>query len=155
MKNRVLLLCLATALGGCMVSQSKYDDAENARKAGEAALQSCKMESANYKDQLKVCTAANDKTSSDLTACKQESTATSSKAGELENRANELRDKLQTEISAKNVEIEQLKGKLSLHMLDRILFKSGSADILPEGKAALAKVAGVLAGTPELIRVEG
>jgi chemotaxis protein MotB len=42
-----------------------------------------------------------------------------------------------------------------VRVLDKILFRSGSADILPTGQAVLDKLAGVLAATDDMIRVEG
>ena len=66
-----------------------------------------------------------------------------------------LRSKLQREIENKSVEIENLKGKLSVRVLDEILFASGSARVLAEGQEVLSKVASVLAESTEMIRVEG
>lgn len=66
-----------------------------------------------------------------------------------------LRQRLQEEIGAKNVEIEQLRGQLSVRVLDRILFRSGSAEILPRGIAVLESVAAALSGGDETIRIEG
>jgi chemotaxis protein MotB len=66
-----------------------------------------------------------------------------------------LRRQLETELEQKTVEIEELQGRLSVRMMDRLLFDSGSADISGGGAAVLAKVGPVLAGGKEMIRVEG
>jgi chemotaxis protein MotB len=56
----------------------------------------------------------------------------------------EMRDALQT----KEVTISQLKGKLTVNILDRILFASGEAELKPEGEAVLKQIAGVLTNYP-------
>jgi len=76
-------------------------------------------------------------------------------AQDIDKRANELRHTLQKEILDRNVEIETLKGKLSVRVLDRILFKSGSAEILPDGKDLLNKLAAPLLSVQDYIRIEG
>lgn len=63
---------------------------------------------------------------------------------------------LQGEIDAGQVTITELSGKLTVNMSNAILFSSGSTRVKPEGKAALAKVAGVLTDLADReIRVEG
>lgn len=66
-----------------------------------------------------------------------------------------LRERLQSDIGSKDVEIERLRSKLSVRVLDRILFESGSADILPQGRGVLDSVATVLEEGDETIRIEG
>ncbi|MDO9227879.1 MAG: OmpA family protein [Pseudomonadota bacterium] len=66
-----------------------------------------------------------------------------------------LRKRLQSEIGNMDVEIDRLRSQLSVHVLDRILFHSGSVEILPEGGKVLDAVAAALAGGDETIRIEG
>jgi len=66
-----------------------------------------------------------------------------------------LRKRLQSDIDAKNVEIERLRSQLSVRVLDRILFESGSAEILPQGRQVLDTVAMAVAEGDETIRIEG
>ena len=66
-----------------------------------------------------------------------------------------LRQRLQDEIGNRDVEIEQLRSQLKVRVLDRILFESGSAEILPQGKRVLDAVATALADGAETIRIEG
>jgi chemotaxis protein MotB len=76
-------------------------------------------------------------------------------AERLKAREAELRGSLQQEIAGRDVEINRLKDQLSVRVLDRILFRSGSAAILPAGETVLAKLAPALAKGDEHIRVEG
>ena len=88
-------------------------------------------------------------------ACKKTADAAREYAEQLRQRENDLRGRLQKELTDKDVEISSLRGQLSVSVLDKILFKSGSADVLPAGQAVLEKVARVLASTDDMIRVEG
>jgi chemotaxis protein MotB len=61
-----------------------------------------------------------------------------------------LEDELRAALESKDVAISQLQGKLTVSILDRILFDSGEAELRPDGAAVLRKVAGVLAQHPNL-----
>jgi len=88
-------------------------------------------------------------------SCKKAAVATRDYAEQLKQRETDLRGRLQKELTDKDVEISSLRGQLSVSVLDKILFKSGSADVLPAGLVVLEKVARVLAATDDMIRVEG
>jgi chemotaxis protein MotB len=61
-----------------------------------------------------------------------------------------LEDEMRAALESKDVTISRLQGKLTVNILDRILFDSGEADLKPAGSAVLRKVAGILASHPEL-----
>lgn len=73
----------------------------------------------------------------------------------LKAREDSLREKMKTEVASKEVEISRLRDQLSVRVLDRILFQSGRADILPKGKKVLDKLVDVFTTTDDMIRVEG
>jgi len=63
---------------------------------------------------------------------------------------------LKAEISEGAVTITQLKGKLTVNMVDKILFESGMAEVHPAGKKILENVGKVLSGIADKdIRIEG
>ena len=63
---------------------------------------------------------------------------------------------LKSEIAAGSIQITQLKGKLTVNMVDRILFDSGEASVKRDGKKILEKVGGILNGVKDKdIRIEG
>ncbi len=68
-------------------------------------------------------------------------------------KATEQQTKLEAEMRAalesKDVTISELAGKLTVNILDRVLFASGEADIKEEGQAVLREVAGFLAAMPD------
>jgi chemotaxis protein MotB len=56
-----------------------------------------------------------------------------------------LEDEMRSALESKDVTISQLQGRLTVNILDRILFDSGEADLKPAGAAVLRKVAAILA----------
>jgi chemotaxis protein MotB len=61
-----------------------------------------------------------------------------------------LEDEMRAALESKDVTISQLQGKLTVNILDRVLFDSGEADLKPAGAAVLRKVATILASHPNL-----
>lgn len=61
-----------------------------------------------------------------------------------------LEDEMRAALESKDVTISKLQGKLTVSILDHVLFDSGEADLKPEGEAVLTKVAAILAQHPEL-----
>lgn len=75
---------------------------------------------------------------------------------ELKKTYTNLVDELKTEIQKGEIAVTQLRDKLSLSMVDRILFDSGSADVKKEGKKVLDRVAEILKKVSDKqIRIEG
>jgi chemotaxis protein MotB len=56
-----------------------------------------------------------------------------------------IEDEMRKALESKDVTISDLKGKLTVNILDRILFDSGEAELKAEGQRILEKIAGVLA----------
>ncbi len=61
-----------------------------------------------------------------------------------------LEQEMRSALESRDVTISQLQGKLTVSILDRILFDSGEAQLRPDGEAVLQKVAAVLAQHPQL-----
>jgi len=55
-----------------------------------------------------------------------------------------LEQEMRTALESKDVTISQLQGKLTVNILDRILFDSGEAELKPDGAEVLRKVASIL-----------
>lgn len=74
----------------------------------------------------------------------------------LKNAHDELIGDLKKEIEEGQIQITQLADRLSVSMVDKILFPSGKAEITPEGLKVLERVGKVLKNTHDkIIRVEG
>ena len=68
----------------------------------------------------------------------------------------EMLEKMKGEISRGQVTISELKGKLTVNMLNAILFDSGKAEVKPEGLVVLQKVIDILKEVKDkAIRIEG
>lgn len=115
----------------------------------EADLRNVNLQFKQARDNLSECQAVREKEKEDAQARLAEETEA------LTARETSLRSRLESEISSRSVEIERLRDRLNVRMLDSILFNSGSAKILPEGMKTLDKVAEALLDSNEKIRVEG
>ncbi|HEX4349920.1 MAG TPA: OmpA family protein [Verrucomicrobiae bacterium] len=61
-----------------------------------------------------------------------------------------LEDEMRSDLESKDVTISKLQGKLTVNILDRVLFDSGDAILKPDGEAVLQKIAALLAAHPTL-----
>lgn len=61
-----------------------------------------------------------------------------------------LEQEMRSALESKDVTISQLQGKLTVNILDRILFDSGEADLKADGSEVLKKVAAILVEHPNL-----
>jgi chemotaxis protein MotB len=68
----------------------------------------------------------------------------------------EMLEKMKSEISQGQVTISELKGKLTVNMVDAILFDSGKSELKPAGLVVLQKVIDILKTVKDkVIRIEG
>ncbi len=159
-----------TALRSCEISQRTFRAQRDACEADYTGLQ---RDFDAFRDtssaRLEECTLARQGTMDELvralntlTECEQGSMLARREIEELQDqqqtllaREADLRGRLKDEIAAKNVEIEVLKNRLSVRVLDKILFDTGSAQILPAGTAVLSAIGAVISDGREAIRVEG
>jgi chemotaxis protein MotB len=112
-------------------------DSENARLKGENATL-----------QKEVATLSGDIAS--LKKAKEEEVQKTSKTYE------DMLEKMKSEISQGQVTISELKGKLTVNLVDAILFDSGKAEVKPEGLVVLQKVVDILKTVKDkAIRIEG
>ena len=97
------------------------------------------------------------KKAADLDAAR--AAAEAAKAAELEKAKKSYEDLqagLKSEIAAGEIKITQLQGKLTVNLVDRILFDSGKAEIKDDGRKVLDKVGGILNTVLDKnIRIEG
>jgi chemotaxis protein MotB len=57
---------------------------------------------------------------------------------------------MRSDLESRDVTISNLQGRLTVNILDRVMFNSGEAVVKPDGETVLRKVASLLAGHPEL-----
>jgi chemotaxis protein MotB len=87
---------------------------------------------------------------------KQEHAAKEDEIRRLTRTQEELAKSLQDEIAKGNIKIRQVRDRLTINMVDRVLFDSGQADVKASGLKVLKQVSGVLKKvTDKQIRIEG
>jgi chemotaxis protein MotB len=95
--------------------------------------------------------AAESKTNRDLIASLQNAVADLQKEKEMAGQlAKNLEDEMRKDLESKDVAISKLQGKLTVTILDRVMFDSGEAVLKPGGQAVMQKVADLLAKHPEI-----
>ena len=109
------------------------------------------------KAELAEARAAAAKTDATVAELKDKLAETQSHAEELQKEKDNtvqahksLEDELRGALESKDVTISQLQGKLTVNILDRIMFDSGEADLKPGGSTVLRKVADFLTQHPTL-----
>ncbi len=115
------------------LEQERLDRAKE-RMDWQARLDACRSEVADLKVRLDVL-------EEEKARAEQEKRE---KLDEIARTYEGLLEGLQQEVEAGRVAIRRLQGKLSVQVLDEILFDSGSAQIKPEGQEVLRRVGRVL-----------
>lgn len=86
----------------------------------------------------------------------QEQLARQARIAQLKTTYDDLVGKLETEIKRGDVTISDLQGRLTVNMVEKILFDSGKAEIKPSGLNILKRIGTILKDTTgKNIRVEG
>lgn len=64
--------------------------------------------------------------------------------------AKSLEDEMRMAMESKDVTISKLQGRLTVSILDRVMFDSGAAELNPAGEAVMRKMAAFMASHPTL-----
>jgi chemotaxis protein MotB len=85
-----------------------------------------------------------------------EQVAREARLAQMKNTYDQLVGKLESEIERGEVTISELQGKLTVNMVERILFDSGKAEIKPQGLEVLRRVGNILNESQDkVVQVEG
>jgi chemotaxis protein MotB len=117
------------------------------RLGGMAALQS-KLDQA--KSSLAGFQAENEKDKGQIAALQLQVADLEKEKEMVGQRAKSLEDEMRSDLESRDVTISNLQGRLTVNILDRVMFNSGEAVVKPDGETVLRKVASLLAGHPEL-----
>jgi chemotaxis protein MotB len=63
---------------------------------------------------------------------------------QVQQKQREMENQMRSTLESKDVTISELRGSLTVNILDRVLFASGEAELKPEGEQVLAQLASVL-----------
>jgi len=105
----------------------------------EAQAEALRQELAEAQDRLAAATEARNDLQAQAAALAQQKGAAEEKSAQYE----QLAGSLQRQIQDGQIEISELRDKMTVKLKDKILFPSGSARLSKEGRAALDVVAGV------------
>jgi len=169
---------VALAMGGCTVMGSTYvkkvNEADNlARELAKTTGERDQL-AADKKELENALKAKSDSLSQTIVELRQKNGALESENGRLKQDIAALQKlqeekvqkvsktyedllvKMKGEIAKGEITISELKGKLTVNMVDAILFDSGKAEVKPEGQAVLQKVVSILKDVKDkAIRTEG
>lgn len=129
----LVFLCLAVLMGGC-VAKSDY-----LKKEGEAQTLAGDLQSLQRKHDALL--KENEQLMRDLAAAQEEK---EQKVEEVSSTYESLLARMKDEVARGEVTISELKGRLTVNMVDSILFDSGKAEVKPKGLEVLNKVVDVL-----------
>ncbi len=144
MRKSMVVPLVAVLATGCGISKDKYqakdlEAQEYKKKLNDESARSADL--ANKMGALEVQIAAKQKELDELTQAK---TQLEQEKGELQEKSSQyeqLAGSLKGQIEAGQIELSELKGKMTVKLKDKILFASGSAALGKEGKDALDSVA--------------
>jgi chemotaxis protein MotB len=130
------------------ISALETDNARLARENAAAAAENTRL--ASDKNQLATENARLARDISETQKAREE------KVKEVSSTYEQLLEKMKSEIAMGQVTISELKGKLTVNMVDAILFDSGKAEVKREGLVVLGKVVEILKSVNDkAIRIEG
>lgn len=154
----LLLLCAALALplSGCMVAESTYLKKVDEAESLEKSLAACEQKGGEQAVRIAALEKQRDELAAQLEEQKKKVVHVETAREETSKTYAQMIEKMKSEIAEGQVTITELKGRLTVNMVDAILFDSGKADIKPEGRQVLQKVAEVVGQVEDkAIRVEG
>jgi len=137
------LLLVGTA--GCVTSgkyEKKSKEAAAAAKSAEEATAkaaACETKAEALQKELTATTQSRNDLQTQAAKLAEQKGAAEAKSAQYEKLAGQL----QGQIKKGQIEISELRGKMTVKLKDKILFPSGSAKLNKEGGAALDAVAGV------------
>jgi chemotaxis protein MotB len=167
------ILMMAVLCSGCMVAESKYLAKVNEADATSKQLAALTEENASLKKEIANLTgqrddllksasgnrqkiadleAENTKLKGNLAQLKQKSQEVEAASSTYKNLLKEMK----AEIAQGEITITELKGKLTMDVVDKILFASGEAKVKKEGLHVLKRVVDILKNMKDKnIRIEG
>ena len=140
-------------------SNNKYKSLEDKHQQTAEEFQKYKSENesmeANYTDLQRRYDALNEQLGGNESQIKEYQQQLAAKDSVLNNLKNSLKTAL-VDFKSDEIKVENRDGKLYVIMLDKLLFKSGSADVEIKGQKAIKTLAKELSNNPNLgIMVEG
>lgn len=149
---------MALLVGGAAGAAVYYwRAAEERARQLESSRQTLEEAGAKLTNTLEETKAALAKTQSEVQQGKEQIAALKSKLNDLENEktavhqaAKQLENQMRADLESRDVTISKLQGKLTVNIVDRVMFNSGEAVLKRDGEEVLRKIATILSEHPEL-----
>ncbi len=145
MRRTITLAALLVVGAGCVTS-GKYEkkakeaaDAASRAEAEAAKAAACESKAEALQKELSAAAKSRDDLQVKVASLAQEKGAAEAKSKQYE----QLAGQLQGQIKSGQIELSELKGKMTVKLKDKVLFPSGSAKLNKEGQKALDAVADV------------
>jgi chemotaxis protein MotB len=139
-----------------MVAESTYLKKVDEAESLEKSLAACEQKGGEQAARIAALEKQRDELALQLEEQKKRVVQVETVREETSKTYAQMIEKMRSEIAEGQVTITELKGRLTVNMVDAILFDSGKADIKPEGRQVLQKVAEVVGQVEDkAIRVEG
>jgi chemotaxis protein MotB len=119
-------------------------------RAGLAEKTDLQAKLGDATNSLSAAQAENQKSQDQINALQSQVADLQKEKESVANTAKGLEDEMRSDLESKDVTISNLKGKLTVNILDRIMFDSGEAVLKPDGEAVMRKIAAILAEHPQL-----
>lgn len=128
-------------------------DNKDLEKVLKAKSDTLSQNIADLRQQVADLQSENDRLKTDIANLQK---AKEEKVREVSKTYENLLDRMKGEIAQGQVTISELKGKLTVNMVDAVLFDSGKAEVKPAGMEVLSKVVDILKDVKDkTIRIEG
>jgi chemotaxis protein MotB len=144
MVKQVLATSLVFVAVGCGISKDEFAAQQRDAQQNRMAYQEESQKAAALEKKVADLQAQNAALQSQLGELASTSAKLQQEKGLLEAKSaqyEQLASSLEGQIKSGQVEISELKGKMTVKLKDRVLFSSGSSSLNREGKAALDAVA--------------
>ncbi|HEX9046487.1 MAG TPA: OmpA family protein [Verrucomicrobiae bacterium] len=138
---------VAGALGVALIAALLLWATAVGKLRGQAALQA-KLDDArsNLADALN----ENQKDRDQITALQTQIADLQKERDAAAQSSKNLEDEMRADLESKDVTISKLQGKLTVNILDRVMFDSGEAILKPAGETVMRKIAALLSAHPTL-----
>ena len=159
--------CCAILLVGCVncVSAARLEQAQAAREAADAELETCRATSAESEERVRSLQASLNSMIELQASSVEKRQAFQSELEALRERNQLAERELETQrelmkkftrlMDAGRLEVALIDGRLVLRLPSDVLFDSGSAKLSEQGRATLLEVGGVIAEIDRRFQVEG
>ncbi|MCW5556603.1 MAG: OmpA family protein [Verrucomicrobiae bacterium] len=118
-------------------------------RTASRARQLAEAEAETARQALEVSGAAHAALAAELETVRSRAAELEEAVARAEQNQQGLEQQLRSELESRDVTISELQGRLTVNILDRVLFDSGESRLKPEGEDVLRKVAEVLTRHPK------